>query len=106
MKYTTAKTDAGNIDLMIAKHGYQWHLNVLETVEADEKATLEEMLSDVPKEMLPQEARTDIVKFVKFQAKEDSRVALGAAEMDQQVKYFRALSQNNLDFLCPKLSNK
>ena len=91
---------------MLAKHGYQWHLNVLETEEANEKNSVEEMLSNVPQDMLPQEAKSDVIKFIKFQTKERSASSLGVQEMDDQVRYFRGLSLNNLEFLCPKVAKK
>ena len=106
LKYTIAKTASGNLDMMIAKHGYQWLLNSLETSEASEKQTVEEMLGEVPQDMLPEEAKSDVIKFIKLQTKANAKTSLGVKEMDDQVKYFRTLSQNNLDFMCPKVATK
>ena len=106
LKYTIAKTASGNLDMMIAKHGYQWLLNSLETSEANEKQTVEDMLGEVPQDMLPEEAKSDVIKFIKLQTKAKAKTSLGVKEMDDQVKYFRTLSQNNLDFMCPKVATK
>ena len=67
---------------------------------------MEEMLGEVPQDMLPEEAKSDVIKFIKLQTKANAKTSLGVKEMDDQVKYFRALSQNNLDFMCPKVATK
>ena len=58
-------------------------------------------LGDIGVEMLPDEAKKDVVEFVRI----NSKYSLTLEEKEQQEAYFRTQSEKNLAGLCPKLGS-
>ena len=101
MKYTTAKTAGGGYDFYIAKYGYHWTLDVLSLQEAGDLRRLSDRLGEIGVDMLPDEAKRDVVEFVRI----NSKYSLTLEEKEQQEAYFRTQSEKNLAGLCPKLGS-
>lgn len=100
VKYTAGRTPQGNYDFLVANYGYSWTLDVMSLEEAQEALRTGHRLEGVGLELLPEEARQDLLAFLRLQTQH----SISLAEKEQQTEYFRSLSQRSLAYLCPKLS--
>ena len=100
MKFTSGRNEAGNYDFMIASYGYSWTLDVFTEEDAIKSFQTTDNVEGVPKDMLPDAAKTDVLDFVKIQTK----LSISLQEKEQQTEYFRSLSERSLAYLCPKMN--
>ena len=100
MKYTSARLASGNYDFMIANYGYTWTLNLLTKDDALRAWQVSDVLGGVPVGMLPEEARNDVVEFVRINS--DNSITMADAE--KQKKMFRGKSEKSLAELCPTVN--
>jgi hypothetical protein len=99
MKFTAGRKEGGNYDFMIATYGYSWTLDVLTKEETMQSLETQEKLDGVPKDMIPEAAKTDVLDFIEMQTK----LSISVLETEEQTDYFRGLSEKALAYLCPKI---
>jgi hypothetical protein len=109
IKYTVAQTSSGNYDFMFALFGYSWTLDSLTKEEAIQRLDLSSGISQqthtlagVPGDMIPEEAKPKLVEDVAEFVRIHSKTTISMLDKDNQINYFRSLSEKSLAYLCPK----